>query len=114
MPEQPGDIDPAGNNPALAQRLVAYRAARNQYIEAGRRVQPQADPAAMLAQVRAPQLAVLRTSPDFRPAYDPLLRMALALAAKDLPAARGLLAELAQAQPARPEAATALRELKTE
>jgi spermidine synthase len=33
----------------------------------------------MLAQVREPLLAVLRISPDFQPAADPLLRMAQAL-----------------------------------
>ena len=37
----------------------------------------------MLAQVREPLLSVLRISPDFRPAYDPLLRMATALARGD-------------------------------
>ena len=63
------------------------------------------------AMVREPLLAVLRTSADFRPAYDPLLRMAGALARLDAPAAQALLAELAQLQPARPEAAQALRAL---
>ena len=58
----------------------------------------------MLAQVREPLLAVLRSSPDFRPAYDPLLRMAGALARIDAPAGQALLTELAQLQPARPEA----------
>ena len=61
--------------------------------------------------MRDPLLAVLRTSPDFRPAYDPLLRMAGSLARNDPPAARALLAALTQAQPARPEAAMALRQL---
>ena len=65
----------------------------------------------MLTQVQQPLLAVLRQSPDFRPAYDPLLRMALLLARTDRPAARALLSDLAQAQPARPEASAALREL---
>jgi spermidine synthase len=65
----------------------------------------------MLSQVREPLLAVLRISPDFRPAYDPLLRMAAALARIDPPAGRTLLTELRQAQPSRPEAAQALREL---
>ena len=36
----------------------------------------------MLAQVREPLLAVLRISPDFRPAYDPLLRLASAAGAQ--------------------------------
>jgi spermidine synthase len=47
---------------------------------------------------------VLRISPDFRPAYDPLLAMATALARSDLSAARTLLAELTRIQPARTEA----------
>lgn len=50
-------------------------------------------------------LSVLRVSPEFRPAYDPLLHMAAALSPTDLPAARALLRELATAQPDRPEAA---------
>jgi hypothetical protein len=41
--------------------------------------------------------------------YDPLLRMASALACVDAPEARVLLTELQQAQPLRPEAAQALR-----
>jgi spermidine synthase len=65
----------------------------------------------MLSQVREPLLAVLRTSPDFRPAYDPLLRMATALGRIDAATARALLTELQHAQPSRPEAAQALREL---
>ena len=53
-------------------RLSAYGAARNQFIESGRDVRPTGDVRQMLAQVREPLLSVLRTSPDFRPAYDPL------------------------------------------
>ena len=53
----------------------------------------------MLAQVREPLLGVLRISPDFRPAYDPLLRMANALSESDPAAARALLAELSHVHP---------------
>jgi spermidine synthase len=67
----------------------------------------------MLAQVREPLLSVLRSSPDFRPAYDPLLRMAGALARINAPAGQALLTELVQLQPARPEAAAALRAAAT-
>jgi len=95
------------------QRLDAYWAARNKYLEIGRDVRPTADLRAMLAQVREPLLAVLETSPDFRPAYDPLLRMAAQLAEEDAPAARTLLAELANIQPARPEAMQMLGRLPT-
>ena len=67
----------------------------------------------MLAQVREPLLSVLRISPDFRPAYDPLLSMATALARSDASGARALLTELAQVQPARAEATRALAALLT-
>ena len=92
-------------------RLAAYWTARNRFIEAGRGVQPVADVQRMLAQVREPLLSILRGSPEFRPAYDPLLRMALALGRSDASAARALLMELHRVQPARVEAAQALREL---
>ena len=92
-------------------RLAAYWTARSRFIESGRDVRPSADVEHMLAQVRAPLLSILHTSPDFRPAYDPLLFMAAALAQTDAAAARELLSDLIQAQPARPEAALALREI---
>jgi spermidine synthase len=95
-------------------RLIAYWTARNQFIAAGRDVRPSSDVREMLAQVRQPLLGVLHTSPDFRPAYDPLLRMAAALSRVDREAARSLLNELQQAQPARPEAGDVLHALTTE
>jgi spermidine synthase len=65
----------------------------------------------MLEQVREPLLAVLRISPDFRPAYDPLVLMATHLARTNAADARALLMELAQTQPSRPEATLALNAL---
>lgn len=94
-----------------SQRLDRYWHARNRFIEAGYRVQADADVRRMLAQVRDPLLSVLRTSPEFRPAYDPLLRMAMALSRVDSAGARALLTQLQEVQPARPEAADALHEL---
>lgn len=94
-----------------AQRLDAYWRARNRFIDVGRQVQPSADVRQMLAQVGQPLLDVLAISPDFRPAYDPLLRMSLALARTDADAARSLLQTLARLQPARPEAVDALHAL---
>ncbi len=93
---------------ALGPRLAAYQSARNQFLAAGLAVRPSADVRQMLAQVQTPLLAALRTSADFRPAYDPLLGMAQALARQDAEAARQLLGELARLQPAREEAAQAL------
>lgn len=96
---------------AQQQRLAAYVQARRRFLDAGRDVQPLADPARMLAQVREPLLAVLRTSADFQPAYDPLLRLARAVAERDPASARALFEQLGRLQPARPEAAQGLQQL---
>lgn len=92
-------------------RLSAYWTARNRFIEVGRNVRPSSDVRQMLTQVREPLLEVLRISPDFRPAYDPLLLMARGLSQVDRDAARSLLLDLQAIQPARPEAAVALQAL---
>jgi spermidine synthase len=92
-------------------RLAAYWQARNQFIESGRSVRALSDVRSMLAQVRNSLLSVLRISPDFRPAYDPLLLMAASLAQTDMHGARTLLLELIQIQPARPEAELALQRI---
>jgi spermidine synthase len=89
---------------ATANRLAAYTAARDRFIVAGQHIRHSPDLRQMLSQVREPLLSALRISPDFRPAYDPLLRMAAALAPSDPAAALALLSELQQLQPARPEA----------
>jgi spermidine synthase len=95
-------------DPAWAARLAAYWAARDRFIASGRDVRPSPRVQEMLAQVRDPLLAVLRISPDFRPAYDPLVSMATALARSDAAGARTLLTELTRIQPARAEAPRAL------
>ena len=107
----PDELLTPGGDATQAARLAAYWRARDLFISAGRSVRPSADVRAMLAQVQAPLLDVLRASPDFRPAYDPLLRMAQALARQDPAGARSLLQALARLQPARPEAAQALQQL---
>ncbi len=84
---------------ALAQRLTAYTQARRDYLDLGRHTTPSADPAVMLARVGPPLLAVLRQSPDFRPAAEPLRRIAQALAPRDPAAARQLLDALARIRP---------------
>jgi spermidine synthase len=85
-------------------RLAAYWAARDQFLKAGEGVAPTDDVQAMVAQVRRPLLAAVRTSPDFDAAYMPLLSLAAALHRVDPSGARALLAELADANPARREA----------
>lgn len=107
----PDEVLPATADAVMRNRLAAYWRARDRFIAVGQNVRPTMDARRMLAQVRQPLLEVLRLSPEFRPAYDPLLRLSAALAKDDPAAARRLLAELMQAQPARPEAAESLRTL---
>lgn len=104
-------LDAAAAESPSAARLAGYWRARDRFLEAGRDVRPSADVGQMLLQVREPLLDVLRLSPEFRPAYDPLLQMAGALAASDASAARALLRRLIEAQPERPEATRALERL---
>jgi spermidine synthase len=110
----PGEVVDAVADPAGAARLAAYWAARDGFLQAGRGIRPSGDVRAMLAQVREPLLGVLRTSPDFRPAYDPLLRLAVALHRSDAAAARELLAALVRAAPLRPEAGLAITQLEAQ
>jgi spermidine synthase len=100
-----------GRDRAFAERLAAYWAARNQFLSSGRDVRPMPRVQEMLARVRDPLLGVLRLSPDFRPAYDPLLAMAATLARTDPAGARALLGELTRLQPARVEASRLLAAL---
>jgi spermidine synthase len=112
MQVTPTDVAGPQADAAWSARMAAYWAARNQFLEAGQRVKPAGDARHMLAQVREPLLGVLHTSADFRPAYEPLLRLATAVAPTDPAAARALLAELARLQPRWPEAAEQLRGLE--
>ena len=104
----PDELFDGAPNAAFRARVAAYLEARNRFIASGRDVHPSPRVDEMLAQVREPLLAVLRISPDFRPAYDPLLSMARALARSDRDGARTLLAELSRIQPARTEASRLL------
>ena len=63
----------------------------------------------MLAQVREPLLQAVRISADFSPAYDPLLRLAMALKPSEPMAAQALLEELTRLAPKQPGAWQALR-----
>jgi spermidine synthase len=109
---EPAELLAAPYDEVWAGRLVAYWAARDRFLAAGRDVKAAPSARSMLARVREPLLESLRISPDFRPAYDPLLAMALELARTDAEAARVLLMDLKLLQPAREEADAALRELE--
>ena len=109
---EPDELVGASSDAAWSRRLAAYWRARNEFLEAGRGVRASGDPRRMLSQVREPLLSVLRTSADFRPAYDPLPHLAVALARTDPAGALSLLAELQQLQPVRPEAVQASAALR--
>jgi spermidine synthase len=108
---EPGELFDAARDPDRSQRLAAYWNARNRYLQVGSSVRPSADVHVMLAQVREPLLGVLEASPDFRPAYDPLVSMARALGRTDPREARTLLSALATLHPDWHEADDALAEL---
>jgi len=95
-PQELADVDGR-----TGQKLAAYWRARDLYLEIGSRVRPTGDLRAMLAQVQEPLLQVLAVSPDYRPAHDPLLRMANALAVQEPAAGRELLARLHAIAPGR-------------
>lgn len=98
---RPAQLLGAAENPAQAQwqlRLQAYWHARDRFLVIGMTVRPDPDPRIMLAQVRQPLLDMIRLSPDFKPARDPLLAMAQALTAIDGAAARALLLDVARAE----------------
>jgi spermidine synthase len=98
---------------SFGMRLAKYWEARERFLAAGRDVRSSTEVREMLSQVREPLLESLQISPDFRPAYDPLLQMALALASVDRANARALLLELEAIQPLRSEAAQALLALES-
>ena len=103
----PGELQ-TGADP---ERLAAYWRARNAFLLAGRDVPPLSDPVSMLGRIGGPLLEVIATSPDFRPAYDPLLVLASAAAARAPQDARRVLSALERLQPARTEASLALRRI---
>ena len=68
---------------ADAARLEAYWAARAKYLAFGMAVRPNSDPQVMLKQLYLPLLDMVTISPDFRPAFDPLLALAEAVRETD-------------------------------
>jgi spermidine synthase len=88
----------------ISERLAGYWRARNRFLKAGVGIGQTADVRQMLSQVQKPLLSIIRESPDFDAAYDPLIGMAQRLNAINPEAAQKLLLELESANPDRPEA----------
>jgi spermidine synthase len=79
---------------AEADRMQAYWAARRLYLAFGTTVRPVADPGEMLQRVQKPLMGLLRQSPEFRPACEPLVAMAAALRGSDPARAEAVTAAL--------------------
>lgn len=78
-----------------ASRLAAYWQARRGYLELGLSTVPDPDPLVMLDRLQEPLLSLLQASPDFRPAAEPLLAMASAVAEREPERARRLMQSVA-------------------
>ena len=85
-------------------RLEQYWQARNRFIHLGVGVNPTDDATQLLSQVGQPLLELVRLSPDFDQAYQPLLAMARKLRPRDADTSKALLMALAEANPQRQEA----------
>jgi spermidine synthase len=79
---------------ADADRMQAYWTARRAYLDFGATVRPVADAGEMLQRVQAPLLDLVRQSPEFRPACEPLVAMANALRHSDPARAQAIAAAL--------------------
>lgn len=97
---------------AARARLAAYWRARDGYLEMGAQMLAVRGPRDVIGTLAPRLLELVRISPDFEPAYGPVLAMARQLAARDPATARRLLMALDQANPARPEARQALAALQ--
>ncbi|BFM08732.1 hypothetical protein GCM10025791_29070 [Halioxenophilus aromaticivorans] len=86
------------------QRLQAYWQARDHFLAAGVGANPDVGIKEMIAQTRGPLLEAVALSPDFLPAYDPVLQMAQAVYNQDPLLARELLLALDKANPTLPDA----------
>ncbi len=96
-----GELLAQGAEPSWAPRLGAYWRARNRFLEAGAALVGQPRGRALVEAASPGLLAAVRLSPEFDPAYQPLLAMARMLATEDPLAAQRLVAEIRAAAPGR-------------
>jgi len=89
---------------ALSERLAAYWRARNRFLDAGMALPGDPRGAALIEAASPGLLDALRLSPEFDPAYGPLIGMARSLIASDRTAAARLLHAINDAAPSRGEA----------
>jgi spermidine synthase len=97
----------------LGARLAAYWRARDRFLEAGAALQGEPRGRALVDAAAPGLLEAIRLSPEFGPAYSPLISMAQALAATDRAAAIQLLRRIDEAAPSREEARALLARLSS-
>jgi spermidine synthase len=96
-------LDPSQRE-AWGNRLGSYWRARNRFVEAGAALPGDPRGRALIDAAAPDLLDALRLSPEFDPAYRPLIAMAKSLLASDPAAAARLLREINNAAPSRDEA----------
>ncbi|MGY3450462.1 spermidine synthase [Bradyrhizobium sp. USDA 4353] len=96
-------IDPS-LHAAWDQRLQAYWQARNRFLQAGAALTGDPRGPALIAAAAPGLIEAIRLSPEFEPAYAPLISMARSLLASDRAAAEHLLQAIDAAAPSRREA----------
>jgi len=109
MRPDPAELLAAPGRDALSERLIAYWRARDRFLEAGAALPGDPRGSALIDAAAPGLLDALRLSPEFDPAYGPLIGMAKSLAASDRAAAMRLLREINDAAPSRGEARELLR-----
>jgi spermidine synthase len=101
----PAELLEASPNADQVRRLTAYWAARDRFLEAGASLKGEPRGMALIAAAAPGLIETLRLSPEFDPAYRPLLAMVGALLnAHETAAARRLVTDITNAAPYRIEA----------
>jgi spermidine synthase len=104
MRPDPAELVAESKREAMTPRLIAYWRARDRFLEAGAALPGDPRGAALIAAASPGLLDALRLSPEFDPAYGPLIAMARSLLASDRTAAARLLHAIDAAAPSRDEA----------
>ncbi|SEM43416.1 spermidine synthase [Bradyrhizobium sp. OK095] len=94
----------AAERDSMGARLNAYWAARNRFLEAGASLPGEPRGVALIEAASPGLIDALRRSPEFDPAYGPLMGMARSLLGSDRAAAARLLRKINEVAPSRREA----------
>ena len=107
-------VDPLGtpDHELFEARLAQYWRARDAFLKLGAEADLTGDPSRDARRIAPALIEIVRISPDFRQAYDPVLRLAEAAGQREPAFARRLLEALIRANPARPEARSVMDRIR--